>query len=129
LKKLVFPISVILFAFAGFFTGCENLVRDEGPAIQFYGGAFINSDVTVDPGGVLKFKWHATKGSSNLASFTIERDKSTLTGYPDATIPNDNYADSISLEAPLTAKAYVYELIVTDKNDLTASGLFTITVR
>jgi hypothetical protein len=84
--------------------------------------------VTVAPGGVLKFKWIATKGSSNLVSFTIERDNTTLPGYPYESIPNDNYKDSVFLEAPLNENAYVYELIVTDKNDLTASGSFTITV-
>jgi hypothetical protein len=84
--------------------------------------------VTVAPGGVLKFKWVATKGSSNLVTFTIERDNAALPGYPDVSIPNDNYKDSVFLEAPLIENAYVYELIVTDKNDLTASGSFTITV-
>jgi hypothetical protein len=127
MKKLSFLTALILFAFVGFFTGCDDTTQ-EGPAIQFFGGVYIDDDATVAPGGILKFSWVATKGSSNLASFTIEREGITLAGYPDETIPNDNYQDSVSLEAPLNEAAYVYELIVTDKNDLTASGSFTITV-
>jgi hypothetical protein len=126
MKKLSFIASLIFVAFMGLFTGCET--TDEGPSLQFFGGKYIDDDVTVAPGGVLKFSWLASKGSSNLASFTIERDNITLAGYPDESIPNDNYKDSVILEAPLNEGAYVYELIVTDKNDLTASGSFTITV-
>jgi hypothetical protein len=127
MKKLSFLTTLILFAFVGFFTGCEDTTQ-EGPALQFFGGVYIDDDVTVEPGGVLKFSWLATKGSSNLTSFTIERDGVTLAGYPDESIPNDNYKDSVSLEALENEGDYVYELIVTDNNDLTASGSFTITV-
>ena len=127
MKKLSFLTALILFAFAGFFTGCDDTTQ-EGPALQFFGGVYIDDNATVEPGGVLKFSWLASKGSSNLASFTITRDGVELLGYPDESIPNDNYKDSVSLEAPLNEAAYVYELIVTDKNDLTASGSFTITV-
>ena len=126
MKKPGFIASLIFTAFMGLFTGCET--TDEGPSIQFFGGAYIDDDVTVEPGGVLKFSWLATKGTSNLASFTIERDNITLAGYPDESVPNDNYKDSVNLEAPLNEGEYVYELIVTDKNDLTATGSFTITV-
>jgi hypothetical protein len=126
MKRLSFLASLMLVAFVGFFSGCET--TNEGPSLQFFGGKYIDDDVTVAPGGVLKFSWLATKGSSNLASFTIEREGVTLAGYPDESIPNDNYKDSVSLEAPMNEGEYVYELIVTDKNDLTASGKFTITV-
>ena len=126
MKKFSFLVSLIFIAFVGFFSGCET--TNEGPSLQFFGGVYIDDDVTVAPGGVLKFSWLATKGSSNLASFTIERDGITLSGYPDEGIPGDNYKDSVNLEALQNVGDYVYELIVTDKNDLTASGSFTITV-
>jgi hypothetical protein len=128
MKKLSLLTVLILIAFAGFFSGCDNLTQDEAPLLDFFGGAYIDANATVQPGGVLKFSWLATKGSSNLVSFTIERDGITLAGYPDETIPNDNYKDSVSLEAPSNEGVYIYEFIVTDKNDLTASESFTITV-
>jgi hypothetical protein len=128
MKKLRFFTLLILIAFAGFFSGCDNLTQDEAPLLDFFGGVYIDADATVEPGGVLKFSWLATKGSSNLASFTIERDGITLAGYPDEAIPNDNYKDSVNLEAPLNVGDYVYSFTVTDKNDLTANKSFTITV-
>jgi len=126
MKKFSFITSLGVIAFLVFFTSCET--TNEGPSISFLGGEYIDADATVAPGSVLKFKWIANKGSSNLSSFTIERDGIALSGYPDESISNDNYQDSVTLEAPLNLGEYVYQLIVTDKNDLTASGKFTITV-
>jgi hypothetical protein len=128
MKKLSLLTVFILFAFVGFFSGCEDITEDTAPTLEFFGGNYIDEDVTVEPGGVLAFSWLATKGSSNLASFLIERDGVTLTGYPDEDIPNDNYSATVSLEAPLPKAAYVYKFTVTDNNDLTASKSFTITV-
>jgi hypothetical protein len=128
MKKLSLLFVLILIAFAGFFTGCEDVTEDTAPTLEFFGGNYIDEDVTVEPGGALAFSWLATKGSSNLASFSIERDNITLAGYPDEDIPNDNYSASVSLEAPQNEGAYVYKFIVTDNNDLTASESFTITV-
>ena len=128
MKKLSLLTVFILFAFIGFFSGCEDITEDTAPTLEFFGGNYIDEDVTVVPGGVLAFSWLATKGSSNLASFLIERDGVTLTGYPDEDIPNDNYQGTVELEAPLTKAAYVYKFTVTDNNDLSASESFTITV-
>lgn len=127
MKKLSFLTLIIFIAFTGFFTGCED-TEEEGPTLTFFGGDYIDEDTTVEPGGVLKFSWLATKGSSNLASFTIERDGVTLSGYPNENIPNDNYQATVELEAPLNKADYVYEFTVTDNNDLTASESFVITV-
>jgi len=128
MKKLSFLTILILIAFAGFFTGCEDVTQDEAPTLEFIGGNYIDEDATVEPGAALAFSWIATKGSSNLASFTIERDNITLAGYPVENIPNDSYQATATLEAPQNEGAYVYEFIVTDNNDLTASESFTITV-
>jgi hypothetical protein len=128
MKKLSLLTVFILFAFVGFFSGCEDITEDTAPTLEFFGGNYIDEDVTVEPGGVLAFSWLATKGSSNLSSFSIERDNITLAGYPDEDIPNDNYSATVSLEAPQNEGAYVYKFIVTDNNDLTASKSFTITV-
>jgi hypothetical protein len=128
MKKLSFLTVLILMAFIGFFSGCENTTEKVGPTLEFFGGNYIDENVTVEPGGVLAFSWLATKGDGNLASFTIERDGVTLAGYPDEDIPNDNYQATVQLEAPQNEGAYVYKFTVTDKNDLTASKSFTITV-
>ena len=128
MKKLSLLTVFILFAFIGFFSGCEDVTEDTAPTLEFFGGNYIDEDVTVEPGAALVFSWLATKGSSNLASFSIERDNIILAGYPDEDIPNDNYSATVSLEAPQNEGAYVYKFIVTDNNDLTASESFTITV-
>jgi hypothetical protein len=128
MKKLSFLTALILMAFVGFFSGCTDTTDKVGPTLEFFGGNYIDEDVTVEPGGVLAFSWLATKGDGNLTSFSIERDGVTLAGYPDTDIPNDSYQGTVELEAPLNEMAYVYEFIVTDNNDLTASQSFTITV-
>jgi hypothetical protein len=128
MKRLSFLSFFILITFAGFFTECDDTTEKEGPTLTFFGDDYIDEDVTVEPGGVLKFSWLATKGSSNLASFMIERDGVTLSGYPDEDIPKDNYQGSVELEAPLNEAVYIYKFTVTDYNDLTASESFTITV-
>lgn len=128
MKKLSFLTALILMSFIGFFSGCEDTTEKVGPSLQFFGGDYIDDDFTAEPGGVLAFSWLATKGDANLISFSIERDGVTLAGYPDEDIPNDNYQATVQLEAPQNEGAYVYEFIVTDNNDLTASESFTITV-
>ena len=128
MKKLSILIALILMAFVGFFSGCEDTTEPVGPTLEFFGGNYIDENVTVEPGGVLAFSWLATKGDANLASFSIERDNITLAGYPDEDIPNDNYQATVQLEAPQNEGAYVYEFIVIDNDDLSASESFTITV-
>jgi hypothetical protein len=126
MKKISFLTAIILIAFIGFFSGCET--TKTGPTLQFFGGDYIDDDVTVEPGAILAFSWLATKGDGNLASFTIERDGSALTGYPDEDIPNDNYQGTKELEALSNEGVYVYKFTVTDNNDLSASESFNITV-
>ena len=127
MKKLNFFTTLILMAFAGFFSGCEDTTK-VGPTLEFFGGNYIDEDVTVEPGGVLAFSWLATKGDANLVSFSVERDNVTLAGYPDEDIDNDTYQATVQLEAPQNEGAYVYEFIVIDNDDLSASKSFTITV-
>lgn len=128
MKKLSFLTAFILMAFLAFFSGCEDTTEGVGPTLEFFGGNYIDENVTVEPGGVLAFSWLATKGDANLASFSIERDNVTLAGYPDEDIPNDNYQATVQLEAPQNEGAYVYEFIIIDNDDLSASKSFTITV-
>ena len=128
MKKIVLLLSVLLIGLSGFFTGCDEAEEIIDPKLSFFGGDYIDEDVTVDPGAVLKFSWLATKGASNLASFTIERDGVALSGYPDDDIPNDNYEGQVTLEAPMNEGIYVYKFTVTDNKSRTASVSFNITV-
>ena len=98
------------------------------PVLEFFGGTYIDEDVTVEPGAAISFSWLATKGTYYLKTFSIARDGVTLAGYPDEDIDNNNYSDQVTLEAPLNEGAYVYTFTVTDNNDKTASVSFTITV-
>jgi hypothetical protein len=102
-----------------------------GPALQLYGGDFIDSDVTVAPGAILKFSWHATKGDAKLESMTITRDNIALANWNEKEIPNsanESYSDTAVLEAPLNEGSYTHALIVTDKDGLTATQSVVITV-
>lgn len=129
MKKISFLLAVVLISFIGVFTSCDEAEDLLGPKLQFFGtGDYIDEDVTVEPGAVISFSWLATKGASNLASFSIARDGVTLAGYPDEDIEKDNYTDQVTLEAPLNLGAYVYTFTVTDSKDKTASESFTITV-
>jgi hypothetical protein len=130
MKKAHVIIGLLFFAMLTLFIGCteENAV---GPSISLFGGEFIDSDVTVAPGAVLAFSWHAEKGDAKLESMTITRDGVALALWNAKEIPNnknENYTDTALLEAPLNEGAYTYELIVTDKDAMTASKSVIITV-
>lgn len=127
MKKIAAIVPVLMIGLLGIFQSCgeEEML---GPNLQFFGGEYIDADETVEPGAELKFSWLATVGTSDLASFSITRDGTTLTGYPDSDIPKDNYSDQVTLIAPLNDGAYVYAFTVTDENIMSDSKTFTITV-
>ncbi len=128
MKKISLLLTVVLVGFVGIFTSCDEAADLLNPKIEFFGGNYIDEDVTVEPGAAISFSWLATKGTNNLKSFSIARDGVTLAGYPDEDIEKDNYTDNVTLEAPLNEGAYVYTFTVTDSKDKTASESFTITV-
>jgi len=130
MKKVHVIIGLLFFAMLTLFIGCteENAV---GPSLSIFGGEFIDSDVTVAPGAVLAFSWHAEKGDAKLESMTITRDGVALALWNAKEIPNsknENYTDTALLEAPSNEGTYIYELIVTDKDAMTASKSVVITV-
>ncbi len=130
MKKAHVIIGLLFFAMLTLFIGCteENAV---GPSLSIFGGEFIDADATVAPGAVLAFSWHAEKGDAKLESMTITRDGVALALWNAKEIPNsenENYTDTALLEAPLNEGAYTYELIVTDKDAMTASKSVIITV-
>ncbi|MBN1132001.1 MAG: hypothetical protein JXR52_02785 [Bacteroidales bacterium] len=127
MKKLNVFLALILLGFAGIFFSCET-EEALGPTLEFFGGEYIDENVTVEPGADLKFSWLATKGDANLKSFSITRDGVTLDGYPDEDIENDNYSDQVTLIAPLNEGAYVYVFKVTDNGGLSDEVSITVTV-
>ncbi len=131
MKKLTLLFAAFVIMFGGLFTGCEDAAEAEGPTLSFFAGnqqEFITSDVTVDPGAVLRFSWLAVKGDKNLTSMEVTRDGAYLAGYPDEVIPNDNYRDTLITEAPINNGYYLYAFEVFDRNENSAVKEFTITV-
>lgn len=130
MKKVHVIIGLLLFAILAMFIECTE-EEGVGPSLALYGGDFIDSDETVAPGAVLAFAWHAQSGDAKLESMTITREGVALAGWNAKDIPNsqnENYTDTALLEAPLNEGQYSYELIVSDKDGLTASQSAVITV-
>ena len=129
MKKTHVIIGLLFFAMFTMFMECGD--EAVGPSLSLYGGEFIDSDETVPAGAVISFAWHATKGDAKLESMTITKEGGALAGWNEKEIPNnqnDSYTDTARLEAPLNVGAYAYELIVTDKDDMSASQSVVITV-
>ncbi|UCH15741.1 MAG: hypothetical protein JSV22_07180 [Bacteroidales bacterium] len=129
MKRTHVIIGLLFFAMFTMFMECGD--EAVGPSLSIYGGDFIDSDETVEPGAILAFSWHAQKGDAKLETMTIARDDQALVGWDDKEIPNaqnENYTDTALLEAPLNEGAYNYTLIVTDKDGLSASQSVVITV-
>ena len=129
MKKTHVIIGLLFFAMFTMFMECGD--EAVGPSLSLYGGEFVDSDETVAPGAVISFAWHATKGDAKLESMTITRESHAIAGWDEKEIPNnqnDSYTDTAYLEAPLNDGSYAYELIVTDKDDMSASQSVVITV-
>ena len=130
MKRIHVIIGLLFFAMLTMFMECGE-EEALGPSLSLYGGDFIDADETVAPGAALVFSWHATSGDAKLASMTITRDGVALTGWDEKEIPgseNESYTDTAYFEAIGNEGVYTYELIVTDKDDLTASKSVVITV-
>jgi hypothetical protein len=130
MKKAHVIIGLLFFAMLALFIECTE-EEATGPTLSLYGGEFIDADATVAPGAVLAFAWHAQKGDAKLESVTITREGVALSGWNAKEIPNsenENYTDTALMEAPLNDGAYTYEIIITDKDAMTASKSVVITV-
>jgi hypothetical protein len=129
MKKLSFAVIALTIFFTAFFSGCnEEETTPIGPSLQLFGGIYIDEDVTVEPGQAIRFSWLGTKGDANLASFDIQVNNLHVDGFPVTDLPNDNYKDSVNLEAQTNEGAYEYLFILKDKKDLGDSLSLTITV-
>lgn len=118
-------IYLILILLAISFSGCE---KKKDPTVTLLNGNFMNTNTTISAGGLLKFKWEASKGKTDLSSFTVKMDGNDLAGFPNATIPADVYLDSIYLEGPTATGDFVFSFQVTDTDGKLGDRGIVITV-
>jgi hypothetical protein len=118
-------IYLILILLAVYFSGCE---KKKNPTVTLVNGNFMTSNTTIGAGGLLKFKWEASKGKSDLSSFSVLMDGSDLPGFPNTNIPTDVYVDSIYLEGPSATGDYTFSFQVTDTDGKLGDRGIVITV-
>ena len=118
-------IYLILILLAVSFSGCE---KKKNPTVTLVNGNFMTSNTTIGAGGLLKFKWEASKGKSDLSSFSVLMDGSDLPGFPNTNIPTDVYVDSIYLEGPSAKGDYTFSFQVTDTDGKLGDRGIVITV-
>jgi hypothetical protein len=119
------PVYLILILLAVSFSGCE---KKKNPTVTLLNGNFITNNTTIAKGGSLKFKWEASKGKTDLSSFSVLMDGNDLPGFPETSIPTDVYIDSILLEGPAQTGDYVYSFQVTDTDGKLGDRGIVITV-
>jgi len=118
-------IYLILILLSVTFSGCE---KKKNPTVTLVNGNFMTSNTTIGAGGLLKFKWEASKGKSDLSSFSVLMDGSDLPGFPNTNIPTDVYVDSIYLEGPSATGDYTFSFQVTDTDGKLGDRGIVITV-
>ncbi len=118
-------IYLILILLAVYFSGCE---KKKNPTVTLLNGNFIINNTTISTGGLLKFKWEASNGKTDLSSFTVLMDGSDLPGFPNANIPADVYLDSIYLEGSSATGNYTFSFQVTDTDGKLGDRGIVITV-
>ncbi len=109
-----------------FLPACEK--KSDNPTVELLNGDFIAASTTISPGGSLKFKWKATKGKADLASFTLRLDGQDQGRFPNDNIPADVYIDSTYLEGPLNSGDYVYSFVAADVDGNTGDKTLVISV-
>jgi hypothetical protein len=121
-KKLVF-LTLVLMVVS--FTRCE---KKKNPTVTLLNGSFITTDSSTGPGGLLKFKWEASKGKTDLSSFSVLMDGTPLPGFPKTGIPTDVYIDSVYLEGPAAKRNYAFSFQATDTEGKTGDRSLVITI-
>lgn len=131
MRKINFLLVSLLVVASGFFASCSK--DDEGGnSIDFFGGNYIDGDVTVPAGSTLAFKFTATSETS-MELLEIDMD-----GYGvvfDEEIPNasnNSYTKEVTLTAPSNPGTYVYDFQIWDNAtgdaSLIVSKTITVTV-
>ena len=118
-------IYLILILLTISFSGCE---KKKNPTVTLMNGNFIINNTTISTGGLLKFKWEASKGKTDLSSFTVLMDGSDLPGFPNTNIPADVYLDSIYLEGSSQTGNFNFSFQVTDTDGNIGDRVVVITV-
>ena len=118
-------IYLILILLSVTFSGCE---KNKNPTVTLLNGDFMTSNTTISAGGLLKFKWEASKGKTDLSSFSVLMDGTDLPGFPNINIPADVYLDSIYLEGPSANGDYTFSFQVTDTDGKLGDRGLVITV-
>ena len=118
-------IYLVLILLALSFSGCE---KNKNPTVTLLNGSFMTGNTTISAGGLVKFKWEASKGKSDLSSFTVIMDGTDLPGFPNGNIPADVYLDSIYLEGPSATGNYTFSFQVTDADGKLGDRGIVITV-
>ncbi len=118
-------IVIMLIIGAVSLSGCE---KKKNPTVTLINGSFITTNASIGPGGLLKFKWEASKGKTDLSSFSVFRDGTHLPGFPKTGIPADVYVDSVYLEGPSVRGNYSFSFQATDKDGNLGDRGLVITV-
>jgi hypothetical protein len=118
-------IYLILILLVVSFSGCE---KKKDPTVTLLNGSFMTTNTTISAGGLVKFKWEASKGKSDLSSFTVLMDGINQQGFPKTDIPADVYIDSIYLEGPSATGNYTFSFQVTDTDGKLGDRGIVITV-
>ena len=118
-------IYLILILLTVSFSACE---KKKNPTVTLLNGEFMTSNTTISAGGLLKFKWEASKGKTDLSSFTVLMDGIDQPGFPNTNIPADVYVDSIYLEGPSATGDYTFSFQVTDTDGKLGDRGIVITV-
>jgi hypothetical protein len=130
MKKLNLLMGLTSLALVGFFTSCSSDKTALGPSLEITSG----EKDTVPANSVLTISWRANAGDVNLKSFTIKEGNAAITdkdakSWNAADIPSANNEAYVgSARVGIGAVATSFELIVTDKDGLTASKTVSVAI-
>lgn len=136
MKKLTnYMLSMLAIAGMLFLSSCGDDEDDptpgaKGPSVFLVStDSTISDDATLTAGSSFGIIVNATKGDANMDTWKITRDGSDLSGFEGDAPENDNFTVPIA-DIPVSANSgtYEYTFEVTDKDGVTGSVSWTITV-
>lgn len=105
-----------------------------GPTVLFNPDStegFVGGDATLTPGESYRISIIADAGDADMVSYSILRDDIALAAYTDEEISSadkEEFKANFGLTAPAEEGTYAYEFVVEDKDGVTGSRKWTITV-
>ncbi len=126
LSKLLFLFALL----AIFIPACEEEEEEMGPVLDLQ-GCISTGSTTGTAGSTIMLSWCATKGTADLATFSIDVAGSYFEGWNEAAIPfasAEQYIDSVGLILPDSEGSFTLNLTVKDANEMTDSKAVLITV-